>query len=197
MFPGRTIPQGYFQYGKDYTATGPDNSNVYIYSLVLSTPPQTLGLMRVKITEIGLQDATKWTYYSGPAANPDGMTDANWSLSASSFTPLITSNAGNGYGAQYLPYYQQYILIGSQDTDTQTHRVWRPKIAPHPWGPWTDIPNSTFVSDPAGQYSSNVVSKSVAADGGRTFTTVSAGNWNDENVQNGVYTLWLIPATLN
>lgn len=203
MFPGVFMGNASpIQYGQDYVGNTVDNSNQYVYWMACSTytyDADTLYLARVKISEIGLLDATKWSYYKGAGAN--GMLDANWDSNSANATPIISDPGwlGSG-GAQYIPQYGRYLYIGTRragahyatPVETFADTTWGVYEAPRPWGPWTKVQTIPWVRQ--GFYLPAAVSKSVS---GATAVLAAAGDYSQNGTTTGLYTLNYLPVTIN
>jgi hypothetical protein len=200
MWPTTRWLGGWFQYGKNYAGTSDalDNSGTYVYAMVPDGTEtfSTVWLGRVKIVNIGNQNAADWSFWIGG----DGMDDANWisDITSVRLVPIINSSgqAGFGYGAQYLPAFGQYLYVASQIGPPTSTKVWYPWVAPHPWGPWTLLSGSETTWYPQGFYHPYVCPKSVAADGGRHISMTTAADYTQTSANGGQYTLWIISTTL-
>lgn len=202
------------QNGQDYTGPAVDRMNEFVYGLsadqsvghydptyIQSGGSDQMFLGRVAAGNIANLSASDWTYYQGG----DGNVDGNWG-GLSTAVPVLSTPGQfiNGYGSTvaYLPAFRQFILIesypGVAPTDYSS-MTWNIFSGNHPWGPWTllqtKVWNSGNPQGPNGAYAfyfPMIVLKSLATDGGRTLTLLTAGDFTIF----GYYTLYMVPVTL-
>jgi hypothetical protein len=202
-----TVPQ-FIQYpNADYTGQTVDRSDQFVYAMSPDStgstgPSDVLYLARVPVAAIGNQNIADWQFYQGG----DGALDANWGA-LSTMVPTINEPGcgchSNTETMVYLPYWQKYILIDfhyappGNDAGKSIFDVYQ---FDHPWGPWVHrqsdnffTPGSAQTLNASGFYFMGTVVKSVAPDGGRTFTMLASGNYTTA----ATYTMYMIPVTVN
>jgi hypothetical protein len=203
----------FIQYGKDGGPTAADGSDQYVYALSsdqstghISSPPSgantdsdAFNLGRVLATKLADGLASDWTYYQGL----DGSNQPIWGA-LSTTVPVVSQPGGlfqYGPTPQYLPAFGTYIMITyapgcCPSTADSTWDIWQ---GAHPWGPWTVVQQSPhwYSGNPQaganGFYYPAIVSKSVAVDGGRTFTLLTTGDFNQPAT---MYTMYIVPVTV-
>jgi hypothetical protein len=200
----------FIQYGKDYQGQTADGSDVYVYALSsdqstahISARPalsDAINLGRVPISLISHGVASDWEFYQGL----DGMGQPIWGA-LSTTVPVVSQLNGTfqyGQTPQYLPAFGTYIMITftagcCPNTGDSTWDIWQ---APHPWGPWTVTQQSphwysgNLQAGADGFYYPGIVPKSVAVDGGRTFTLLTTGDYQQLST---MYTMYIVPVTVN
>lgn len=181
-----------------------DRNNQYVYAGWVdcrTTPPRHVYISRVLITALPNLLASDWQWWQ----SGDGMLDANWGAygTAGIVVTLPATSTGapanysGPYDIQWLPYYQQYIMLAYTNTGTSAN-YWRLYIAPHLWGPWTSLQETTW--NPQAFYDPSILQKSVVADGGQTFMVISPGDYKtappNATAQNTYYCIWLTQGTV-
>jgi hypothetical protein len=195
---------------KDYTGQTADRSAQFVYAISPDTGAHTpstataadvLYLARVPVATIGNQAATDWQFYQGG----DGALDSNWGA-LSTTVPIMNSPGCACHWTQqtmtYLPYWKKYILIDYKWNafPSPPSSIWDVYQGDHPWGPWVWRQGNTWASPGTAQtlssygfYMMGLMPKSVAADGGQTFTLLTTGDYNVSSQ----YTMYIVPVTVN
>lgn len=203
MFSEANFSNAFFvQYGKDYQNQTVDNSGTYVYAVSTDgawNNGSHLYLGRVKIANIASLSRADWSFYKGG----DGSLDASWTSTLANAVSIIDDSQRIGMnGIQYLPAFQSYVFVqwwypappNSMSSGTTNWRIWQ---APHPWGPWSVLPGYTaWTSGTSGYYNPNIMPKSLQTDGGLTATLSMSGDFNSQDPATGLYTLTLLPVTI-
>jgi hypothetical protein len=190
MFPGGTQTAGGkfgapwpIQYDRrDYTGQTADGSDTWVYYLGTTgwDASADVVLGRVSIANLPKLNRADWTFFQGG----DGSLDANWGPLSNAVSVMHSNECRLGMqGAQYLPAFHSYMSL--QWVRNGTIDFWK---APHPWGPWTLFQNvdmSTVFGNFLMLYTTNIIPKSVAVDGGMNVVFTGTANPPD-------YSIWLI-----
>jgi hypothetical protein len=198
----------FIQYGQDGHGPYADGSDQYVYALssdqstahISGTVSDAMNLGRVLATNLAAGLASDWTFYQGL----DGSNNPIWGP-LSTTVPVVSQTGGKfqyGPTPQYLPAFRTYIMITYSpgccpNTGDTTWDIWQ---GLHPWGPWTVVQQSPhwYSGNPQagadGFYYPAIVSKSVAVDGGRTFTLLTTGDFQQIST---MYTMYIVPVTVN
>jgi hypothetical protein len=228
MFPGNFGAPFFVQYGKNGEGTV-DGADKYVYAIsnngyMSNGDFMTLG--RILKSKIGNLSIADWQFYIG-AAGGDGSNAANWTSDTAILkVTKILQNPGNlsQSSVNYISQLKRYVLLswgwlyddGTLDDDKPA-RVAEPKWHPHynrdwttfltvyeaprPWGPWTEVGNPVYSTDPQAFYNPNIINKFTTADSSNpsvVHTLVAvAGEWDPLLVaDNPYYKLTLVPLTL-
>jgi hypothetical protein len=198
-WPGNDYPIGWVQYGQNYTGTGPDNSNNYVYALIRNkaagATTQNQRIARVAVANIGNQNIADWTYYQGG----DGMLDANWGALSSAASMFPSTVVDGGASIQYLPRYQQYVQFILIRPGSGFAYTWDVYVASHPWGPWTRLGGSPQFSDPNyGLGFPFIAPKSVTNGGQSIVVLASSSNYGTTtDCPSGYYCLYQVPVSFS
>jgi hypothetical protein len=193
----------FFQYGQDYQTQTADRSNQFVYAI---SPDQTspitgrFYLGRVPVGVIANVSAADWKYYQGGDGNDSTQDAVNWgalSTAVSVFTDIANNN---NWAASpiYLPAFGTYLLIQSFDNTGVTDTIWHTYQGAHPWGPWTMMQTnewntSNIQAGGYGFYYPAVIPKSLSG-GGRTMALIASADYTQWST---VYTIWIVPVTIN
>jgi len=145
MWPGtRFGAPGFFHYGKDGGAATQDDADKFVYALSnngIWNGGDDFILGRVERKEMPLLQASDWSYYAG---KPDA-----WTSELGKAVPILSRPAKLGWTSPtYVPALQRYLLVSWYVTPTLRQWFQPEEVvydffeAPHPWGPWTQVPSS-------------------------------------------------------
>jgi hypothetical protein len=208
MFPiPDNMPYEFIQYGQDYTGTGVDNSDKYVYAIVSLYPGRTRfisALGRVPygdtpscasgLPDICRQNPADWSFWTGDS---NGL---NWSSTITDGAEIPNNSATtNAFidNMQYLPRYRQYVSIAAAYPDpTNAQSTWYVQACDHPWGPCNQIQGGRHWN-PEGLYLPSIAPHSLV-NGGQQFVIMTAGDYDDccAMTNTNRYTLTMVPATL-
>lgn len=195
MWPTGFVDPWPVQYGQDYSCPNIDNCQTYVYWV--STPiyrseDNTLLMARISKSDLATycapdsgSCASKFEYYKGG----DGMSDAAWSASLGDAVSILTatcqmSENGIQYNATSGTYQRLDWYYPNWGDSSIT--VWTLRQASHPWGPYTTVGSPLTLT--TGEYNPVVMPGSITSN---SLVTVSAGNYNSQDPQTGLYTLTL------
>jgi hypothetical protein len=200
----------FVNYGPDNGTALPtyrvDNADAYVYLLGTDenySNGNNLWLARMPLAQLASMNASAIQYYTGAA---DGSLDAAWSTSIGSAVPVLTNTGELGSSAiQYMPSTGRYVLTTwyYQTPGTTSLSTWQIYEGPHPWGPWTILPNTATSSDqtvwnPQGYYYPIALERSAltATANGAPMTLLTAGDYANGG-SGPYYQLTAVPITLN
>lgn len=191
---------GFFHYGKNGGMVTQDDANKYVYAISNNgfwNGGDDMILARIERAKLPHLQASDWTYYAGqPSA---------WVSSLDQAVPVLSRPAKLGWTSPtYVPTLQRYLLVSWYVTPTLKKWFEPNEViydffeAPHPWGPWTQVPSSLsdrFITD-GHMYGPNVTAKFqvVGPDCVRVKLFTSGCGFEDK--PSGLYKMWCIPLLL-
>lgn len=208
LFPGQRFATPFFvDFGRDGDALEnlPHEADRYVYAISTDgywNNGNGIHLARVLRTDLPKLELESWEFYCGTR---DGYESPIWRPGKAGLEacyPILSKPYRFGQtGMTYLEHLKRYLLLGwhyprlGKDSWQHQTSVWDFYEAPTPWGPWTLFASQTWETE--GFYNPIIPSKFISQDN-RQMWALTSGDFNthDKDLETTLYTLYMVPITL-
>jgi hypothetical protein len=208
LFPGPRFCTPFFlDAGRDTIAPAGSPGEIEEHVYAVSTDGywnngNALHLARVRRADLAKLELKDWEFFCGTREDGDDPVWRPGKPGLDACFPILSRPYSFGQtGMTYLPALRRFLLIGwrypklARDTWNHQTAIWDLYEAPAPWGPWRKFASKTWETE--GFYNP-AVPTAYLGDDGRTAWVLACGDFNtwDKGPDETMYTLWMIPLTL-